>query len=281
MYVPLADVRLQCWWQRTPGHTEDRVVCPTQCRSPGGFVASGGKIVGQTEVVGKVEGRHRSITSNTTVASVAGMRSSHQPTSNASIKGVAQPNTTIMIMEGGKTVGVVVASSTGAWSFTPVGLPDGAHTLTAVELIPGGGVATLSFTLDTKAPVVSIALAVDNGSSATDNINHNRSVGANVNRNVSANRNVNVNSNVNVNRNVDVNVHRDYYDGWDDHWHPVAAAAAVTATAMAVGAIVNSIPPSCQTVVVGGVSYSQCGNTWYRPQYAGTTVQYVVVNPPR
>jgi hypothetical protein len=118
-------------------------------------------------------------------------------------------------------------------------------------------------------------------SSAPDNNNHNREASATVNRNVSANRNVNVNNNVNVNRNVDVNVHRDYYDGWDDHWHPVAAAAAVTATAMAVGAIVNSIPPSCQTVVVGGVSYSQCGNTWYRPQYAGTAVQYVVVSPPR
>ena len=25
----------------------------------------------------------------------------------------------------------------------------------------------------------------------------------------------------------------------------------------------------------------QCGSTWYQPQYAGTTVQYVVVNPPR
>lgn len=100
-------------------------------------------------------------------------------------------------------------------------------------------------------------------SSASDNINHNRV------------------ANTNVNRDVDVNVHRDYYDGWDDNWHPVAAAAAVTATAMAVGAIVNSIPPSCQTVVVKGVSYSQCGSAWYRPQYAGTTVQYVVVNPPR
>jgi acetyltransferase-like isoleucine patch superfamily enzyme len=118
-------------------------------------------------------------------------------------------------------------------------------------------------------------------SSATDNINHSSDVSANVNRSASVNRNVNVNSNVNVNRNVDVNVRHDYYDGWDDHWHPVAAAAAVTATAMAVGAIVNSIPPSCQTVVVGGVSYSQCGNTWYRPQYAGTAVQYVVVSPPR
>ena len=119
--------------------------------------------------------------------------------------------------------------------------------------------------------------------SASENINHNRQTNANLSRDLSdtvnVNRNVNVNQNVNVSR--DVNVSRNYYDGWDDRWHPVAAAAAVTATAMAVGAIVNSIPPSCSTVVVNGISYSQCGSTWYQPQYAGTTVQYVVVNPPR
>jgi hypothetical protein len=84
-----------------------------------------------------------------------------------------------------------------------------------------------------------------------------------------------------VNINNDVTIHRDYYDGWDDHWHPVAAAAAVTATAVIVGSMVRTLPPSCSTVVVNGVSYSQCGSTWYLPQYSGTNVQYVVVNPPQ
>lgn len=118
-------------------------------------------------------------------------------------------------------------------------------------------------------------------SSATNNINHNRAANSDINRNINANvnRDVNVNRNVNIDRNVNVN--RDYWGDWDDHWHPVATAAAVTATAVAVGAIVNSIPPNCQTVAVNGVSYSQCGSTWYQPQYAGTSVQYVVVNPPR
>jgi hypothetical protein len=120
-------------------------------------------------------------------------------------------------------------------------------------------------------------------SSATSNVNHNRAANANVNRNVSGsvNRDVNVNRNVNIDRDVDVSVRRDYYDGWDDHWHPGAAAAAVTATAMVVGSMVRTLPPSCSTVVVNGVSYSQCGSTWYLPQYSGTTVQYVVVNAPR
>ena len=32
---------------------------------------------------------------------------------------------------------------------------------------------------------------------------------------------------------------------------------------------------------VGNVTYQQCGDTWYQPQYAGTQLTYVVVNPPR
>jgi hypothetical protein len=67
--------------------------------------------------------------------------------------------------------------------------------------------------------------------------------------------------------------------------HPVATAAAVTATAVVtaavVGSIVHSVPPSCSTVVVNGLAYQQCGSTWYQPQFSGTTTTYVVVNPPR
>jgi len=113
-----------------------------------------------------------------------------------------------------------------------------------------------------------------------------RSVGsANVSRNVS---NVNVNrnvTNVNVNRDVDVDGGR--YGGWGDAccYHPAARAAAVTAaavtTAAVVGSTVHTLPPACSAVNVGGVAYQQCGSTWYQPQFAGTTVNYVVVNPPR
>ena len=69
------------------------------------------------------------------------------------------------------------------------------------------------------------------------------------------------------------------------NYHPVARAAVVTgaavATAVAVGSVVNSVPPSCRPVMVGNVTYQQCGNTWYQPRYAGSAVTYVVVNPPR
>ncbi|WP_028225111.1 DUF6515 family protein [Paraburkholderia ferrariae] len=62
---------------------------------------------------------------------------------------------------------------------------------------------------------------------------------------------------------------------------PVAAAVMVGVTAAVVGSIVATLPPSCGTVVVGGVAYEQCGATWYQPQYVGTQVQYVVVAPPQ
>ena len=47
-----------------------------------------------------------------------------------------------------------------------------------------------------------------------------------------------------------------------------------------VGSIVHSVPPSCQTIVANGITYSQCGSTWYQPSHVGSQVQYVVVNPP-
>lgn len=116
-------------------------------------------------------------------------------------------------------------------------------------------------------------------SNASSNINQN--INANRNTNVNANRNVNTNINRNVNVNVDNNY--GYRNDWD--YHPVArgvafgAAAAVTAAA--IGSVVYSVPPSCSTVIVNGISYSQCGSTWYAPRYSGTTVQYVVVNSPQ
>lgn len=122
----------------------------------------------------------------------------------------------------------------------------------------------------------------------------NRPAGGAANRNFDHNRNVDRNRDVNrnVNRNIDRDVHVDvdhHYDH-DDHWndwddHPFATAAAVTAgvavTRAVIGSIVYSLPPSCVTTVINGVAYQQCGNDWYEPRYAGTSVQYVVINAPR
>jgi hypothetical protein len=93
-------------------------------------------------------------------------------------------------------------------------------------------------------------------------------------------RNTSVN-NVNVNRNVNVDVdRRGGCCGWDNDYHPVATAAAVTATvavtSAVIGSIVNAPPPGCVPINYGGIVYQQCGTTWYMPQ----GVQFVVVNPP-
>ena len=119
--------------------------------------------------------------------------------------------------------------------------------------------------------------------------NTNVNVNKNVNKNVNIDRDRNVNVNRHVDRDVDIDVDVDRHGGccYHDHHdhHPIATAAAVTATAVVtaavVGSIVYSIPPSCSTVIVNGFAYQQCGSTWYQPQFVGTTTSYVVVAAPR
>ena len=89
-------------------------------------------------------------------------------------------------------------------------------------------------------------------------------------------RNTSVN-NVNVNRNVNVEAHGGCCDnGWDNDYHPVAAAAAVVGTAAIIGSMVRTVPANCVPINYGGMVYQQCGSTWYQPQGS----QYMVVNPP-
>jgi hypothetical protein len=102
-------------------------------------------------------------------------------------------------------------------------------------------------------------------------------------RSTSVNNVSNRNTNVNVNKNVNVDVDRRggcCGGGWDNDYHPIATAAAVTATvavtSAVVGSIVRSVPPNCVPVNYGGMIYQQCGSTWYQPQGG----QYVVINPP-
>jgi hypothetical protein len=134
---------------------------------------------------------------------------------------------------------------------------------------------------------------------ARSSVSHvSRNVGGDFNRNVNMNRNVNVNRNVDVNRNVnhnsdfdrDVDIDVDHhYGGWGCCYHPGAAAAATAAavttaavtTAAVVGSMVHSLPSSCEAVSVNGFTYQRCGSTWYQPQFSGSSVTYIVVNPPR
>ena len=91
-----------------------------------------------------------------------------------------------------------------------------------------------------------------------------------------------MNRNTNINRDVNVDVDNHWGNDWNDrYWHPVAAGVAMGVTAAVVGSMVNQVPSTgCVTTIVNGMSYYQCGSTWYQPSYAGTAVQYIVVNPP-
>lgn len=69
----------------------------------------------------------------------------------------------------------------------------------------------------------------------------------------------------------------------DDWYHPWATAAvigATTATILAIGTRVTTVPVDCVSVIANGVAYQHCGPTWYQPQYVGSSVQYIVVAAP-
>jgi hypothetical protein len=86
---------------------------------------------------------------------------------------------------------------------------------------------------------------------------------------------------------VDVDVHRHggYYGGGCCYHSGVGVAAAVATTAIVTAAIVGTtvytLPPSCTVVIVNGITYQQCGSSWYQPQFVGGSTTYVVVNAPR
>ncbi|WP_288841920.1 hypothetical protein [uncultured Deefgea sp.] len=98
-------------------------------------------------------------------------------------------------------------------------------------------------------------------------------------------KNTNI-SNNNVNVNVDHNGGYRHGDRYDNNYHPVATAVAVTAavavTSAVIGSIVNAnqMPSNCIQVMRGNGAYMQCGSTWYQPQYQGSNVTYIVVNQP-
>jgi len=78
-----------------------------------------------------------------------------------------------------------------------------------------------------------------------------------------------------------------YYNGGGCCYHSntgvaVAAAVATTAvvTAAVVGSRVKTLPPNCTTVIANGVTYQQCGSSYYQPHFSGGNTTYVVVNQP-
>jgi len=139
------------------------------------------------------------------------------------------------------------------------------------------------------------ARAVRGGTRTNVNRGGNIHRGAHVNRNANINRgshvnrrtNINRNANVNVNRNTNVNVNRNVNVHGGNYYHNdgigVGGAIAIGVAGMAIGSMITAaaLPPSCSMMSINGISYQQCGSTWYQPQYSGSQVNYIVVNPPR
>ncbi len=110
-----------------------------------------------------------------------------------------------------------------------------------------------------------------------------RGGGANRNQSVNRNRNTNRNTNRNVNRNVNKNVnvnHNNRYYGRRGYYGGRALVG--FATGLAIGTMVSaaSMPATCVTTYVNGISYRKCGSSYYQPFYEGDTVAYKVVSSP-
>src|SRR5581483_7921986 len=79
------------------------------------------------------------------------------------LTGTADANATVKISEGLTVLGTTTANASGFWSFTPTGLAQGLQTITASETNAAGltGSSSLTFTYETTAPKITIALADD------------------------------------------------------------------------------------------------------------------------
>jgi hypothetical protein len=67
--------------------------------------------------------------------------------------------------------------------------------------------------------------------------------------------------------------HHDRHEFYEDRWKYAVGASLTAAT-------FRSLTCASRTVVVNGVSYYNCGPTWYNRAYSGGSVTYVVVNTP-
>ena len=99
------------------------------------------------------------------------------------------------------------------------------------------------------------------------------------NGNIINNRPINGGDNINVGGDWDDHYHGCCYSGWGAYAAGALTAGAITAAAY--GSTVYALPSGCVTTVVNGITYQQCGSTWYEPQFDGTTTTYVVVSPPQ
>ena len=90
-------------------------------------------------------------------------------TADPTLTGTGDPNATVTITKGNNALGTALADAQGRWTFKPLGLADGAHTLEIVETDAAGNASTvqLTLTLDSSAPaavtLIKLASAADSG----------------------------------------------------------------------------------------------------------------------
>lgn len=58
-----------------------------------------------------------------------------------------------------------------------------------------------------------------------------------------------------------------------------AAAAHAAASALPIGTMVPSLPPGCQSTVIGGINYFNCNGVFYRAGFQGNNIVYIVSQP--
>ncbi len=104
------------------------------------------------------------------LASDTGISASDKITADPALTGTGDPGAVVHFTVDGKAIAATAtADASGAWSFTPTGLTDGAHTIVASETNAAGvtGTASLAFTLDTHAPVPVFTSVVQSNGQAT------------------------------------------------------------------------------------------------------------------
>ena len=58
-----------------------------------------------------------------------------------------------------------------------------------------------------------------------------------------------------------------------------AAAAQRAASQLPIGTMVSNLPPGCNSVVISGVDYFNCGGVFYRAGFQGNNIVYIVSQP--
>ena len=95
----------------------------------------------------------------TTDSGVAGDHITNDST--LTLSGNAVANSTVNIFDGGKLLNSVVATASGAWSYTTATLVNGAHSFTATDTVSGvtsAASGALSVTVDTAAPAAPVII---------------------------------------------------------------------------------------------------------------------------